>query len=77
MANAPRAQMDRDRAIPILDRQPPLPKTALMRILNHNKKYNDERELVQVTSYLEEPTYIPEEGFLDPNQGPMVTFQDG
>ena len=43
--------MDGDRAIPILDRQPPLPKIAPMRIVNHDKMYNDERALVPITSY--------------------------
>ena len=56
--------MDGDRAIPILDRQPPLPKITPIRIVNHNKTYNDEQALVLVTSYLDEPTYIHEEGLL-------------
>ena len=60
LANAPRAQMDEDKAIPILDRQPPLPKTTPVRIMNHDKTYNDEWALVPVTTYLEEIAYIPE-----------------
>ena len=68
--------MDGDRAILVLNRQPPLPKIALVRIVNHDKTYNDERALVVVTSYLEESAYIPKEGLLDIGQGPMVTFQD-
>ena len=57
--------MDGDKAIPVLDRQPPLPKTTPVRIVNHDKTYNDERALVPTTSYLKEPTYIPEEGSLE------------
>ena len=77
LANAPRDQMDGDQAIPVLDRQPPLPKTTPVRIVNHDKMYNDERALVPFTSYLEEPTYIPKEGLLDLGWGPPLTFQDG
>ena len=69
--------MDGDRAILVLYRQPPLSKTAPVRIVNHDKTYNDEQALVSITSYLEEQTYIPEEGSLDLGWGPTVTFQDG
>ena len=65
LANAPRAQMDGDKAIPVLDRQPPLPKIAPVRIVNHDKTYHDERDLVPIMTFLEEPTYIPEEGLLN------------
>ena len=57
--------MDGDKAIPVLDRQPPLPKTAPVRIVNHDETYNDKRALVPAMTYLEEPAYIPEEGSLD------------
>ena len=57
--------MDGDRAILILDRQPPLPNTTPIRILNHDKTYNDEWALVPITSYLDELVYIREEGLLD------------
>ena len=78
IANAPRAHMDGDQAILVLERQPPLPKiTPVLRIVNHKKLYNDEQVLVPVTSYLEELAYIPKEGSLDLDQGPTVTFQDG
>ena len=69
--------MDGDRAIPILDRQPLLPRTTPVQIVNHNKTYNDERALVPATTYLEELAYIPKEGLSKLGQGPMVTFQDG
>ena len=69
--------MDGDKAIPVLDRQPPLPKTAPVRIVNHDKTYSDEQALILVTTYLEEPPYIPKEGLLDLGQGPMANFQDG
>ena len=45
-----------------------------MHIINHNKTYNDEWALIPITSYLDEPAYIPKEGFLG---GSTVTFQDG
>ena len=69
--------MDGDKAILVLDRQPPLPKNAPMRIVNHVKTYNDEWALVPITTYLEEPVYILEEGSSNLGQGPTVTFQDG
>ena len=67
MANAPRAQMDGDQAIPILDRQSPLPKIAPVRIVNHNKIYNVKRALIPITSYLDELAFMPKEGSLDLN----------
>ena len=57
--------MDGNWAIPIFDRQPPLPKIAPVRIVNHDKTYNDEREFVLVSSYIEGQAYIPEEGLSD------------
>ena len=57
LANNPRAQMDGDKAILVLDRQPPLSKVAPVRKVNHNKTYNDERALVPVMTYLEEQPY--------------------
>ena len=69
--------MDGDKAIPILDRQPPLPKIAPVQIVNQDKIYNDERALVPILSYKEEPTYILDEGLLDLGQGLMVIIQDG
>ena len=68
--------MDKDKAILVLDRQPQLPKTAPVRIVNHDKICNEKWALVPITTYLEEPTYIPEEG-LEIGKGPIVTFQDG
>ena len=69
--------MDGDKAIPVFDRQHPLPNTALVQIVNHNETYNEEQALVPITTYLEEPAYIPEEGMSDLGQIPMVNFQDG
>ena len=57
--------MDGDQAVLVLDVQPQLPKFAPVSIVNHDKTYIDEQALVIVTSYLEEPAYILEEGFLD------------
>ena len=54
--------MDGDWAIPVLDRQPPLPKTTIICFVNQDKVYNDERDLVPVSPYLEEQAYILEEG---------------
>ena len=62
--------MDGDKAIPVLDRQPPRPKTVPMRIVNHDKTYNDKWALVPITTYLEEPAYIPEEGSSNLGRGP-------
>ena len=46
LRNAPQAQMNGDKAIPMLDRQPPLPKTAPLQVVNQDKVYNNERTLV-------------------------------
>ena len=45
--------------------------------MNHDKAYNDERALILVMTYLEEPAYKPEKGLSNLGQGTMVTFQDG
>ena len=57
--------MDGDKAILVLDRQPPLPKTTPVKIVNQDKIYNDERALVPALSYKEEQAYILDEGLLD------------
>ena len=77
LANTRRVQVVGDKAIPVLDRQPPLPKTAPKRMVNHDEKYNEEQALVPITTYLEEPTYTLEEGSSEIGRGPTVTFQDG
>ena len=68
--------MDGDKAFQVLNRQPPLAKFVLVQIINHDKAYNDGSALVLVSPYIEEQTYILEEGSLDLGQVPMVTFQD-
>ena len=45
LRNAPKMQVDRDKVILVLDRQPPLPKIAPIRFVNQDKVYNDERAL--------------------------------
>ena len=70
--------MDGYKAIPVLIRQPPLPKIALLQIINQDEIHNnDERAFVLVSSYVEEQAYNPKEGPLDLDQGPMVMFQGG
>ena len=69
--------MDGDKAIPVLDRQPPLPKIAPVRIVNHGNTYNEKWALVPTTTYLEELAHTPEEGSSKIGRGPTVTFQDG
>ena len=65
LGNAPLVQMDGDKAMLILNRQPPLPKTTPIHFVNQDKIYNDERALVLVSPYIEEQAYIPKEGSLD------------
>ena len=76
LANAPRVQVDGDKAIPVLDRQPPLQKTTPVRMVNHDETCNEEQALVPITTYLEEPTYTLEEGPSEIGRGPTITFQD-
>ena len=74
LANAPRVQVDGDKAFPVLDRQPPLPKTTPVRMVSHDETCNEEQALVPITTYLEEPTYTPKEGPSNIDRGPTVTF---
>ena len=46
-------------------------------MVNHDETCNEEKALVPITTYLEEPTYTPEEGSSKIGRGPTVTFQDG
>ena len=48
-----------------------------MRIVNQDKVYNNERDLVPILAYGEDQAYIPDKGSLDLGQGPMLSFQEG
>ena len=41
LGNSPQAQIDGNKAILVLDRQPPLLKIALVQTVNQDKVYND------------------------------------
>ena len=63
MGNAANVGLEGDRALPVLDRQPPLPKTALVRIISHEDEANQERALVPNMPYSEEQSLmLGEEG---------------
>ena len=51
MGNAANVGAEGDRALPVLDRQPPLPNTAPVRIINREDGDNQERALVPVMPY--------------------------
>ena len=63
--------------MPELDRQPPLPKTTPVHFVNQDKVYNDERDLVPISPYIEKQAYLLEEGSSNLGQGSMLSFQDG
>ena len=48
MVNITRVQMEVDRAMIVSDRQPPLPKTIVVRIVSQEDEYNVKRALVPI-----------------------------
>ena len=60
LGNTPQAQMDGDKAILVLDRQPLLWKTVPVQIVNQDEVYNKERALVPISPFTTvriKPTY--------------------
>ena len=54
LENTPQAQMDGDKAISMLNRQPPISKIAPVQMVNQDKVYNDERNLAHVLPHGED-----------------------
>ena len=54
MGGVPNVGQEGERLVPMLDKQPPLPKTAPMRIIGQDEDLNPERALIPVMPYGEE-----------------------
>ena len=63
--------------MPVLDRQPPLPKTAPVRIISHEDETNQEHALVPVMPYSEEQSSMFGEEGLEYWKTPVVNYQEG
>ena len=61
MGVLPHTTQEGERPSPVLERQPPLPKTTPVRLVEHDEEGGHERALVPVTSYGEEVSYEPSE----------------
>ena len=65
MGGLPHATQEGERPSPVLERQPPLPKTTPARLVEHDDDGGHERALVPVTSYGEEMSYEPSHDKVD------------
>ena len=61
----------------VLDRQPPLPETAPLRLLGQDEDPSQERLLVSVPTYEDEGSYSQMEDGLDWNRNPPNSYQEG
>ena len=77
MGNVANVGAEGDRALPVLDRQPPLPNTAPVRIINREDGDNQERALVPVMPYSEEQSAMFSEESLEYWKSPVVNYQEG
>ena len=66
MENSSIAQMEGDKAMTMLDRQPHLLKIALMSKLSQEDEFNMERDSVPVIPYADGHMCLPSEGTFDP-----------
>ena len=69
LGNTAQVQMEGDKAVLVLERQPPLHKTKLVQMVNQDEVYNYKRALVLPLSCLEDHTFVPDERSLDLGQG--------
>ncbi|MCO5548855.1 hypothetical protein L7F22_002317 [Adiantum nelumboides] len=76
MGNAFRVGMEGEKPAPVLDRQPPLPNAAPVRLLNWEDDLNLERALVPVSSYEDDQMSFQGETS-ESWRSPMVSYQDG
>ena len=77
MVNVVKGPTTGDKATPMLDRHPPLPKAAPVRIINQYKEeFNMKREIVPMMSYSNDQMSLPSNGIIDPlrERAPIVNF---
>ena len=65
MGGLPHTAQEGKRPSPILERQPPLPKTTPVRLVEHDDDRGQEHVLVRVTPYGEELSYDPSDDKVD------------
>ena len=70
MGGMPNVGQDGERPVPVLDRQPPLPKIAPMRIIRQDEDLNQERALVPIVPYGEEDSCSQSKEGLDWTRNP-------
>ena len=65
--NAVKGPIEGKKAIPMLDRQSPLPKTTLVGIINQNEeRFNMERAIAPLLPYANNQMFVPNDNILDP-----------
>ena len=74
MGNVVQVQMEGDRAMPILDKLPPLPKIDPLIIVGQEDEYNVERALVLVVPYANNQMSLHDKETSDPWRSQMVSF---
>ena len=77
MGGLPHKTQEGERPSLVLERQPPLPKTTLVRLVEHDDDGGHERALVPVTSYGEEISYEPSDDKVDWSRTPHVALPKG
>ena len=77
MGGMPNVGQEGKRPLRVLDRQPPLPKIALVRIIGQDEDLNQERVLVLVMPYGEEGSCSQSKEGLDWPRNPQVSYLDG
>ena len=73
----PNVAQESKRLVLILERQPPLPKAALVRIVGHEDDKDQEWALVFVMPYAKEETYSKREEELEWMRNIPMNYQEG
>lgn len=73
----PHTTQEGERPSLVLERQPPLPKTTPVRLVEHNDDGGQERALVPITPYGEELSYVLSEERLDWSRTPHISLLEG
>ena len=77
MGGMPNVGQEGERPVPVLDRKPPLPKTASVRIIGHKEDINQEQALVLVMTYGEESSCSQSTEELDSPRNAQVNYRKG
>ena len=77
MGGSPHTAQEGERPSPVLERQPPLPKTTPVRLVKHDDDGGHKRALVPVTPYGEELSYDPSDDKVDWSQTPHISLPEG